>query len=430
MNALLDLPDRPSLDCGDACPSPQALSSGAKRLHRVAAEGDSPTSAARLPMLSPWHLKTKCYNRANGTDCPDVAGFKAYLKNTADLTLNLALYDMQEMKKVEYSMPYTHRWHEKYRNRTLAKFYKFNQWWEEEGRPPLTLLTLTTYQDSRYAEDHHGSRVSIKEGFEILKDSWKKLRMMLRNRILCRRFDYLWAMEPHLSRDTGYPHMHVVIVGELTDVEKEAVKRLWCQVYNAGSYDHGANFSDSCLDAKKDIRNAGFYLFKYLGKGFCIDPDQMTPGELRFNAVLWEKGYRQWGASRNISHAMKLDKTDADRFRFLSIGVSMPGYDTVFREATKADKEAIQHEAMDKICWASKYNLDLGDDDMSKKQDFEKVDKLDGFLDQFGICLTEHNQINIESIDEFDVVVKCGKCGRIYGFSRDLWDKIGIKSRD
>ena len=81
-----------------------------------------------------------------------------------------------------------------------------------------------------------------------------------------------------------------------------------------------------------------------LGKGFCIDPEQMSPGELRFNAQLWKHGWRQWGASRGISKAMKLDYQDSDRFRFLEAGVSMTGWETTFREATAEQKQAILDE--------------------------------------------------------------------------------------
>lgn len=260
------------------------------------------------------------------------------------MSLDLTLYDMQKMETVNLHLPYMHRWHPQYRNRTLAKFYKFNQWWDDQGKPPLTLLTLTTYQDSDYAEENHGSRVDIEEGFEILKASWDKLRLMLRNRILCRPFDYLWSMEPHLKWESGYPHLHVAIAGEFEQEQKEKVQSLWFGKYNAGDYEHGVTFRESCLDAKGDIKNAGFYLFKYLGKGFCLDPAKMTPGELRFNAVLWEKGYRQWGASRNVSRAMRLDKEDTDRFRFLEAGVSVPGWETTFRKASEEDLRDIRNE--------------------------------------------------------------------------------------
>ena len=291
-----------------------------------------------------WHLNTKCDNGRNRRNRPKVKEFKEYLKTTSRLTLELHLFDTHTGKREKFLLPYMHRWTPQYRNKTLAKFYKFNEWWIAQDRPPITLLTLTTYQDSAYAEQHHGSRVSMVEAFEILKRSWDKLRVMLRKRVLCRPFDYLWSIEPHLKRDTGYPHMHVAIIGELTDNEKAEVKRLWSEVYNAGSYEHGAYFSEECLDAKKDISNAGFYLFKYLGKSFCVDPDKMTAGELAFNAVLWEKRYRQWGASQTISGAMKLDTGDVGRYIFLEASLSMEGWTGIIREAPEAVIEYIREE--------------------------------------------------------------------------------------
>ena len=291
----------------------------------------------------PWHLKTNWDKRDLGRNSRDIAMFREYLELTGKLTLDLTLYDMEKRETVVLHLPYMHRWNPQYRNQTLARFYKFNEWWLEQGRPPLTLLTLTTYQDGEHSREQVGG-YTIEESFEILKTSWEKLRHMLRKRILCRPFDYLWTMEPH---ESGYPHLHVAIVGELEDWQKKKTKTLWND-YRAGSYEHGAQFEDSKLDAKGDIKNAGFYLFKYLGKGFCIDPEQMSPGELRFNAQLWKHGWRQWGASRGISKVMKLDSQDSDRFRFLEAGVSMTGWQTTFREATAEQKQAIRDE-LDKM---------------------------------------------------------------------------------
>ena len=307
-------------------------------------EGVGAGGEAPAPRPPSWHLKTNCYKPGKCPDLPDVRGFTDYLKFTADLSLDLTLWDMEKLERVVIRVPYTHRWHPKYRNATLARFYKFNAWWESAGKPALTLLTLTTYQDSAFSELHHGSRVDLKAGFRLLKTSWDKLRKMLRNRVICAPFDYIWTVEPHLKHETGYPHMHVAIAYTFSDDQKNRIKALWSDVYNAGSLEHGAQFEDSCLDAHGDIKNAGFYLFKYLGKGFCIDPAEMTPGELRFNAVLWEEGWRQWGASRSISRAMKLDYQDDGRYRFLEAGISMPGWETTFREASAEQKKAIRDE--------------------------------------------------------------------------------------
>jgi len=297
---------------------------------------------ARGPGQSPWHLKTNCYNFDLWRNRRTEQAFREYLDFTSRVTLDLTLFDMQTREQVVLHLPYTHRWHETYRNRTLARFYKFNEWWEEQGRPPLTLLTLTTYQDGDYSREQVGG-YTIEESFRVLKASWDKLRKMLRNRILCRPFDYLWTMEPHLKHESGYPHLHVAIVGELEEWQKDKTKTLW-NGYRAGSYERGAHFEDSCLDAKGDIKNVGFYLFKYLGKGFCLDPDDMSPGELRFNSQLWKHGWRQWGSSAGISRAMKLDREDTDRFRFLEAGLSMKGWQTTFREATEDDLATIYED--------------------------------------------------------------------------------------
>ena len=85
----------------------------------------------------PWHLKTNWDKRILTRNSRDIAAFREYLEFTGKLTLDLTLFDMEKRETVILHLPYTHRWHVKYRNRTLARFYKFNEWWLEQGRPPL-----------------------------------------------------------------------------------------------------------------------------------------------------------------------------------------------------------------------------------------------------------------------------------------------------
>ena len=75
----------------------------------------------------------------------------------------------------------------------------------------------------------------------------------------------------------------------------------------------------------------------------------MTAGELAFNAVLWEKRYRQWGASRTISGAMKLDTGDSARYIFIEASLSREGWTGIIRSAPEAVIEHIREE-LNQIC--------------------------------------------------------------------------------
>lgn len=140
----------------------------------VEAVGDGRGLAPPGPLDRPSrHLKTKWDKRDLGRNSRDIAAFREYLELTGKLTLDLTLYDMEKHETVVLHLPYMHRWNPQYRNQTLARFYKFNEWWLEQGRPPLTLLTLTTYQDGEHSREQVGG-YTIEESFEILKTSWEK----------------------------------------------------------------------------------------------------------------------------------------------------------------------------------------------------------------------------------------------------------------
>lgn len=94
---------------------------------------------------------------------------------------------------------YVNRWTEIYRKRQLAKLYQLDGWWKE-NRTPVTMMTLTTYQDGKYSQSIKGKPVTIEESFELLKEGWNKLSKILRKYI--KNLNYIWVVEPHTS---GYP---------------------------------------------------------------------------------------------------------------------------------------------------------------------------------------------------------------------------------
>lgn len=213
---------------------------------------------------------------------------------------------------VKRKIPYIHRWTHIYRRSILAKFYQLSDHFKENPAP-YTMLTLTTYQAGQYSIKQKGHLVGIEESFEIINEGWRKLRDIIKNRIR-KGVSYFWVLEPH---KTGYPHIHIILFTEFTDGEKQRITNLWSEKYMAGSAEHGVKFSFEPDKTKiDDIRS---YLISYLA-GTFVDGDtgskyeysstgrkiknRWTTSTLLFNTLVWQHGYRMWGASRDLSKVM------------------------------------------------------------------------------------------------------------------------------
>lgn len=221
--------------------------------------------------------------------------FRQYLSQTMGQKIDMwgMATRSGELEDVYASIPYVHRWTDVYRKKTLAKFYLLETWWNCH-RPPLAMLTLTTYQSGAHSVRIRGHRVTREESFEILKQSWDKLLMALRYYL--GPFDYVGLLEPHKS---GYPHLHVLLFREVSEGLQERVRGLWCDKYEAGSREHGVDFTVKNLDDIKSVKN---YLMKYLGKSFY--EYQNNHNYLIFNTIVWERGYRLFTCSRHLSRVM------------------------------------------------------------------------------------------------------------------------------
>lgn len=255
--------------------------------------------------------------------------FKHYLSEKKGMKINLhgMTFDRGEVDDLYLSIPYVHRWTKEYRNYTLAKFYRLEAWWKCH-RPPVTMLTLTTYQDGAHSLKVKGRRVSRDEAFEILKSSWLKLLRVLRYH-LGGTFNYTGVFEPHKS---GYPHLHVLIFKVIPDALQERIRSLWTDRYGAGSLEHGVEFTFRPVDDIKSIKN---YLMKYLAKSFDYVNNR---NYLMFNTIIWEKGYRVIVCSQALSHVM----TEPKEFR----GVYW--VDTELENAN-GDKKELWKKSGDKI---------------------------------------------------------------------------------
>lgn len=217
----------------------------------------------------------------------------------------------QEDRSVEY----VHRWTTTYRRSILAKFYQLEDW--HEAHPaPITMLTLTTYhgtdKNGKDAQCEAGRGMTIEDSFNLLKSSWDCLRDALRYYLP--GVPWVWIMEPHLS---GYPHLHVVLFADVDRGTQEAVKRLWSQKYQAGSFKHGADFAVS--KPEQSIQSIRNYLVKYVAKGFTStgskfgEGDSWTPGQIVFYALVKKHAWRLFGASHDLCKVMAYNKKTDER---------------------------------------------------------------------------------------------------------------------
>lgn len=235
----------------------------------------------------------------------DVRDFLTYLNRTEGTRFRLRGLS-PDVSEVETEIEYVHRWTATYRRGWIAKLYQLDEWYKRE-QPPVTMLTLTTYQDGDYSR-WKGRYLTIPESFETLKGGWKNLSMVLRKPDSLGKFDYLSIMEPH---KTGYPHLHVPIFAEVSDPLQEKIGNLW-EGYGAGSAEHGVNFS--FRESRTDISSIRNYLLKYLSKGLTgtgsrFGDESLTPGQWVFQALVWRHHWRIFGSSRNLSQVMTWDRT-------------------------------------------------------------------------------------------------------------------------
>jgi hypothetical protein len=284
---------------GSGCAAP-AIPLGSYRLtHTV----DSPFNSLRDllreirqdPILkSYWELSRK---------------FVIYLNQMDKACFIVSGFDQLKNKSASNVGKYIHRWTPIYQKRLMAKLYQLDGWWKEH-KGPVTLLTLTTYQAGEYSQAIKGEKVSIEDGFLLLKDGWNKLSKILRKYI--QDLTYIWVIEPHSS---GYPHFHVIVFADIPQFLQDKIKQLWSEKYKVGSEKHGVDFSTRIPD--ENINSLRNYLMKYIGKGFVITNTKFsetfwTKEQLVFNALVWKNKYRTFQPSQKLQQIMRYDY-DQDR---------------------------------------------------------------------------------------------------------------------
>lgn len=249
--------------------------------------------------------------------------FIKYLEETEKKELNTMVYDSLTCQYTEEIHPYIHRYMPVYMTGVYWRFSRLQEWYNEHNTP-VYLMTLTT----------SGRDKCIKTAFDVLRDGWTKLSAVLRKmRKKNGTIEYVYVYEPHLGKhgrglNLGYPHIHVILFGMLSDADIERIKRLWSEKYGIGNMAHGCSIEE--VKKHNDIQYLRAYLIKYLQKSFDIS--NITPAHLVYLAVLWsyydrekwkqkkvtkkeEGGYkiestgggcfRMWGASNGLTRIMK-----------------------------------------------------------------------------------------------------------------------------
>lgn len=249
--------------------------------------------------------------------------FARYLDATEDKTFTVNGFDTVRCKPLAKEIPYVHRFNLVYMAALYAKFSQLERWYKENVTP-VFLLSLTTSSRNK----------TIKEAFDILRVGWKGLSHCLRDlrKKYDKTFEYIYVYEPH---ESGYPHMHVILFGELCDADFERLKLLWSKKYGIGSYEHGLDIS--APRCQQEIDHVRAYLLKYIQK--TMDFTDMTVAHFVFLAVMWSfydrsqwaykvpywtaggtfapkstggGVFRLWGASRALTAVMQKRETEYD----------------------------------------------------------------------------------------------------------------------
>lgn len=250
-------------------------------------------------------------------------------------------YDTIPGKIKTCRLDYNNRWGPARRKELSNKLEKLETWFEIQEDRPVTLVTLTSYQEGR----------TIAGAWYELNKSRGKL-----SKLIAKYFnspDYFWVVEPHKS---GYVHYHMAVFAHIDNETKDKkgkgiedkFREIWAEKYKTGNHTYGLDFSKK--EDEDKIKHLKNYLSKYLEKGFLLD--KWTPGMLKFNANLWETGFRMYGASKNIREIMNIKDDKPSQTVWLETKLELP--------EKMENGECIN---VDKVIWYRQYIPDWLDSD-------------------------------------------------------------------
>lgn len=254
-------------------------------------------------------------------------------------------YDTKKGKILNLPMSYNNRWGPVRRRELSHKLDRLEYWFNANTDRPVTLITLTA---------SHPDTVTVHDAWHKLNESRVKLLKLVKK--YCGSPDYFWVAEPHPEKDAGYAHYHLAVFADVSNDVKDSqgkgledkLRDLWSRKYQTGSHTFGLKFSQKKKDDK--IISLKNYLVKYLRKGYLLD--EWTIGTLIFNAHLWENKFRLYGASKAISHVMKIEDDHDNDVVWLETRMQ-----TV--ELTPENEEV----QIDKVIWYRQYIPDWIDSD-------------------------------------------------------------------
>lgn len=221
--------------------------------------------------------------------------FLRYLQVCAVTTYDIPVVGRATGQRETLHIPRYNRYHPVYRNMVYAKFCKLR-----DNCPPgqLGMLTLTV----------SGRKYTAFEAWEILKLGWNKISKLLRKYVP--GLEYVRVFEAHRGhrgrpgRNYGYPHMHVLVWGDVSESLVIRLKRAWSERYEYGSFERGLTYAQVDLD---DRRNVHYYLMKYVTKDAGTDIIE-DGAELVFHALAWRSNHRLWDSSAGIKRIMARDE--------------------------------------------------------------------------------------------------------------------------
>jgi hypothetical protein len=281
----------------------------------------------RTPASVAWEALSHCRDLAPSVFqlCSDFNRYLDMCENTGFKAVGYNPRGNNNGMKV-VTGPLLNRWHARRRTAWIARLHELTQWYLVT-RPGCTMISLTGYQDG----------FSIYQTWDSINSSREKLLKII-NKYLG-KVDYLWVVEPHTEKGTGYPHYHLVVFSDVSIEMEDKLRNLYSEVWKTGSHTYGLDFKR--LSENEGIKNLKNYLMKYISKGYLTQAG-WSKGELIFNAHLWgashgyyndkleksetceRKIYRLIGMSRALSKMLQPEREEENNIIWLKVDETEP----------------------------------------------------------------------------------------------------------